>query len=147
MFHGDWAPRTEKYQNLKLDMKTLEVAITDDGSDEWLKNWINNKYSGKPLMSFEDFVEVCNLLALDVKDIADKIFYDKNSRTPTRDKLKYILNGLSTRRNQIAHQSDRKRENAEREDITEEYVNETLDNIKNVIEAVHFFASQKDNTH
>ena len=143
MFHGDWTPKTEKYNNLIFNMKTLEAAIRDDESDEWLKNWINNKYAGKPLMSYEDFVEVCNLLALDVKDIADKLFYDKNSRTPTRDKLKYILNGLFARRNQIAHQSDRKRENAEREDITEEYVNETLDNIKNVIEAVNFFASQK----
>lgn len=143
LFHGDWTPKTDKYNNLLLDMKTLEAAIKDEGNDEWLKNWINNKYSGKPLMSYEDFADVCNLLALNVQDIANKLFYDKNSRTPTRDKLKYILNGLFARRNQIAHQSDRKRENAERDDITEEYVNEKLDNIKNIVEAVHFFASQK----
>ena len=143
MFHGDWTPKTDKYNNLLFDMKTLEAAITDDVSDEWLKNWINNKYSGKPLMSYEDFVDVCNLLALNVQDIADKLFYDKNSRTPTRDKLKYIISRLCARRNQIAHQSDRKRENAEREDITRDYVNETLEDIRKIVDAVHFYASQK----
>ena len=56
---------------------------------------------------------------------------------------KYILNSLSARRNQIAHQSDRKRENAEREDITRDYVNETLEDIRKIVDAVHFYASQK----
>ena len=144
MFHGDWAPRTEKYQNLKLDMKTLEAAITADESDDWLKHWINHEYAGKALMSYEDIADVCNLLGLNVKEIADRAFYDKNSRTPTREKLKYKLNSLFERRNQIAHQSDRKRENASREDISREYVKERLDDIRKIVEAVQYYATQKE---
>ena len=143
LFHGDWTPKTEKYQNLKLDMKTLEAAISDEWSDNWLKEWIHRTYADQSLMSYEAFTGVCNLLGLSIKDIADQAFYDTNSRIPTKDKLRDKIDSLFKRRNQIAHQSDRKHENASREDITTEYVQDKLDDMKKIIEAVHFCAIQK----
>ena len=124
--------------------KTLEAAITENDSDDWLKAWINNRYAGMTLMSYEAFTEVCKLLGLDIKYIANHAFYEKGTKIPTKDKLKTKINGLFERRNQIAHQSDRKRENASREDITKEYVDEKLEDIRKIINAVHICAMQKE---
>lgn len=62
---------------------------------------------------------------------------------PTKTQLREAIDGLFIRRNQIAHQSDRKRENAERQDITYEYVASKLKDIQKIIEAVNICAQQK----
>lgn len=143
LFHGDWTPKTEKYQNLQTDMKTLELAVSDDGSDEWLKDWINSKYAGISFMSYSMFEDACKLLGLHIKEIADKAFHDINSHEPTKIQLREAIDGLFIRRNQIAHQSDKKRENAERQDITYEYVASKLKDIQKIIEAVNICVQQK----
>ena len=144
IFHKEWKPVTEKYKNLQLDMKTLEEALQDNVSDEWLKKWITDKYAGVSLMSYERFDEVCKLLGLDIQEIADEAFYERASREKTKDKLKAKINRLFIRRNQIAHQSDRKRENAEREEISRGYVIEALNDMRKIIESINSSAEKKN---
>ena len=83
------------------------------------------------------------MLDLSVKKIADSAFFDKNSNISTMDKLKQKINSLFYRRNKIAHQSDRERENAERQDIDKNFVMEKINDIYKIIEAVCNLVRQK----
>ena len=83
------------------------------------------------------------MLDLSVKKIADSAFFDKNSNISTMDKLKQKINSLFYRRNKIAHQSDRERENAERQDIDKNFVMEKITDIYKIIEAVFNLVRQK----
>lgn len=53
------------------------------------------------------------------------------------------LKALYARRNQIAHQADRKHSTAEKEDIDQKFVQEALDTVKRFVDAVHQCAVEK----
>ena len=142
MFHESTDKKTVKYLNLQLTMFNVETALEDCNSDEWLKAWINERYAAEAFMSFEAFKSVCNMLGLEIQAIADKAFYEAGSNVKTADKLRDKINGLYTRRNQIAHQSDRLRENAERQDISKD----SVEDIKKIISAVYDEAKRTYNT-
>lgn len=135
IFHGDWPDKTEKFQNLSFSMDDVEKAIADTDDDTWLKEWINIHYANQTLMSYECFKDSCNLLGLNWKSVADYAFYQKDNQEKTEDHLKRSINSLFYRRNRIAHQMDRKREDAERQDISKEEVNEFIHDIRKIIDA------------
>jgi hypothetical protein len=47
------------------------------------------------------------------------------------------------RRNQIAHQTDRKHSSAQKEDIDKNYVQDALNFIENFVEVIHMIAKTK----
>ncbi len=135
IFHEEWPKKSEQYTNLQFTMKNVEHAIKNPGDDSWLKDWVTEKYSSETLMSYDTFKGVCNLLSIDYRAIADSAFYERGSTEKTLDKLQRRINQLFYRRNRIAHQMDRNRENAERQNIQKEDVINFIDDIKKIVHA------------
>lgn len=136
IFHGEWLSKTEKYNNLVFSMKNIEEALANTDDDTWLKNWVNGKFASDSLMSYSAFKDVCNLLGLDYNKIADDSFYERGNTEKTVDKLKRRIDELFYRRNRIAHQMDRLRENAERQDITRDVVEQFINDVEKIVHAV-----------
>lgn len=86
-----------------------------------------------------------NLLGIKFEDVINIAFYNKS--TPEGDSLngKQIIKELFIRRNEIAHQSDRNHFNAEQNNITKEYVLNCIENVKNIVSAIHNIAVAKKN--
>lgn len=137
IFNSEWGDesRTEKYKNLPFSMDHLERALSDEEGDTWLKDWTNEKYSSVTLMAYKNFRDICNLLGLNIKNIAN-VFYEQGDKVNTIDKLKQFMEDLYNRRNQIAHQSDRKMEDATREDIEESDVQNYVKKMKLIVNAI-----------
>ncbi len=133
IYHGDWAVRTEKYKNLSFSMTDIERALANTEDDTWLKDWVNEKYTSETFMRYGAFRDVCNLLGVCIKSVADKAFYQKDSTEKTMDKMKRRIGELFIRRNRIAHQMDRLHETAERQNITEQEVKDFITDIKNIV--------------
>ena len=135
MFDGVWN-KTDKYYNLKIEMHYIERASQESANDYWLKDWIDKTYSLITLMSHEAFQDICKLIGLNIKNIADTSFYERNSNENTKNKLQNFLRDLYHRRNRIAHQSDRRMADAEIQHISEEDVKNYIDRMKLVVNAI-----------
>lgn len=135
IFDDYWAA-TDKYRNIQIDMKTVSKAFKEGKDSGWFLEYINSYYEGETLVYFDSFKSQINLLGLDLNVIADEAFYNRDSVEKTKDKLKRRLNGLYKRRNLIAHQSDRKHEDASVHEISKEVVESFLEDIKKIVEAV-----------
>lgn len=146
IFNSDWDFKTEKYKNLPFSMSYLERAISDKEGDLWLKDWINERYRSTTLMAHENLKNVCNLLGLNLSTIADSVFYERNDDTPTCNKLKNFMDNLYSRRNQIAHQSDRRMEDAVKEKIEESDVKNYIEKMKKIVDAICTEIEQKSNS-
>lgn len=137
IFNGEWnGGKSTKYKNLSFSMEYLEDALKDSTQDVWLKNWINAKYSSITMMSYDDLKKVCNLLELDISNIANEVFYEREDTVKTYEKLKTFMNDLYNRRNMIAHQSDRRMENAAQENIEEVTVKGYINSMKKIVTAI-----------
>lgn len=137
MYHGEWiVDKTEKYTNLSLAMSDVETALQERDTDHWLKNWISQKYATKTLLSFSEFKNVCNLLGISMQKISD-VFYQRGSDIKPQVKLENFINYLYRHRNRIAHQSDRRRDNAERQPIKKEMVADYLQTIQRIVDAIN----------
>ena len=137
MYHGEWiVDKTEKYTNLSLAMSDVETALQERDTDHWLKNWISQKYATKTLLSFSEFKNVCNLLGISMQKISD-VFYQRGSDIKPQVKLENFINYLYRHRNRIAHQSDRRRDNAERQQIKKELVADYLQTIQRIVDAIN----------
>lgn len=142
IFDGDWTKST-KYNNLKVKMPYVERALNNSDDNSWFTEYINDEFSRVPMMAYDVVKDQLNLLGIDIQAVADKAFYVQGATEKTKDKLKRRINELYSRRNLIAHQSDRMAHNAEREIITEGVVNSFVDDIVKVVEAIHNVALNK----
>lgn len=136
LFHGDWSDKTAKYNNLMFSMSILEAALADTENDDWLKKWVTDQYATQTLMSYDCFKASCNLLGIDYKSVANVAFYERGCKEKTEYHLKSVINQLFYRRNAIAHQMDRNRENAKRQDIDKSYVESAMNDIYKIVVAV-----------
>ena len=145
LYKGYWEDKGEKYMELQLSMKVLERALEAENED-WLKEWVAEKYSYITLMDYEIFrKEVCGVLGISVKDVADLAFYSLGSNEKTVKKLENELKEIYKRRNQIAHQSDRHIGTAKRAGISKEYVLDKINIIKKIVMALCEIAREKGN--
>lgn len=144
MFNEEWNDKTDKYMNLPFTMRDLENALTKTNeNDSWLKEWINEQYSSKTMMSYKEFKSVCNLLNLPIQNIADSVFYERDSSDKTIDKLKIFIDNLYRRRNLIAHQSDRRMEDATLQNIEETDVQSYIKHMKDIVVAISMEIKKK----
>lgn len=134
---------TDKYRNIQIDMKTVAKALRDGKDSGWFLEYINGYYAEDTLVSFDSFKRQMNLLGLDVQRIADEAFYIRGASEKTKDKIKRRLNQLFTRRNWIAHQSDRRHEDAVTNVISREVVEEFITDMIKIVNAVVKVASNK----
>lgn len=78
-----------------------------------------------------------------LQHFADGAFYQRGGTENTKDKLKRRLNELFSRRNIIAHQSDRAHTNAQVNIITKEIVQNFMCDIEKIVRSIDAEAKNK----
>lgn len=84
-----------------------------------------------------------NLLGLKMQEVADAVFYERDSSVKTKDKLKYRLQELYDCRNVIAHQAGRRHSDAQRENISKEMVENYIEDIERIVKKIQELAQKK----
>lgn len=128
--------RTEKYNNLQVTMKVIEVALKSGEDIDWFIEYINGYYQKITMVSFESVKDQFNLLGISLEPVADIAFYQQDGTERPKDKLRRCLNGLFSRRNIIAHQTDRTHTNAQINGITKEIVMDFIADIEGVVYSI-----------
>lgn len=136
IYDENWE-RTEKYSNLQVGMKTIEIALKSGEDIDWFLEYINDYYKAITMVSYESVKDQLNLLGIDLKKVADRAFYNRGEREKTRVKLRRRLNELFSRRNIIAHQSDRAHADAQVRNITKEIVQDFMDDIQRIVNSIN----------
>ncbi len=112
------------------------MGMQDPSGTEWFDNYINEAYSRDVMTSYEYLKDQMNMLGISIVTILKELF-------PSIAKPETVITKLYSRRNQIAHQTDREHANAVQADITEEYVKARIDEINSIVMALHNAASEK----
>ncbi len=142
IYDENWE-RTDKYENLQVNMKVIEVALKAGKDIDWFLEYINGYYRAITMVSYEAVKDQLNLLGIQLSSVADGAFYQRDGTEHTKDKLKRRLNELFGRRNLIAHQSDREHTDAQVNIITKEIVQGFIRDIEKIVNSIHNEAKNK----
>ena len=96
------------------------------------------------LMDYPQLKDICSLLGIRMKDVADLAFYSVGSQEKPERELERLIRETYKRRNQIAHQADREMGTAKRKSINYEYVECRIGIIRKVVLALSELANKKD---
>lgn len=132
IYNENW-DRTDKYDNIQVNMKVIEVALKSGEDIDWFLEYINSYYQTITMVSYDSVKEQLKLLGINLSSVADKAFYQRGSTEKTKDKLKRRLNELFSRRNIIAHQTDRAHTDAQVKNITKEIVQNFISDIEKIV--------------
>lgn len=135
--------KTEKYNNLQVSMEMIEVAMKSGEETDWFLEYFNEYYQTITMVSYDSVREQLKLLGIELEFIADRAFYRNGETEKTRDRMKRRLNELFTRRNIIAHQTDRAHTDAQVKQITKEIVHNFIDDIEKIVKAIDTEARSK----
>lgn len=135
IFDGCWH-ETEKYRHIMVDLETTTKALSNPEDVKWFLEYINQYYRKDTFTSYESVKDQLNLLGLNMQAVADTAFYQREATEKTIDKMKRRLNELYSRRNIIAHQSNRWHEDAVEHSIDETIVRNFVDDIKKIVDAI-----------
>ena len=142
IYNENWA-RTDKYDNLQVNMKVIEVALKSEEDIDWFLEYINDYYRTVTMVSYESVRDQLNLLGIKLELVADGAFYQRGGTEKTKDKLKRRLNELFGRRNIIAHQTDRAHADAQVNTITKEIVQKFICDIEKIVSSIDAEARNK----
>lgn len=142
IYNENWE-RTDKYDNLQVNMKVIEMALKSGEDIDWFLEYINGYYRAVTMVSYESVRDQLNLLGINLPLVADGAFYQRGGTENTKDKLKRRLNELSGRRNIIAHQSDRAHTDAQVNVITKEIVQNFIFDIEKIVSSIDAEARSK----
>lgn len=142
IYNENWC-RTDKYANLQVNMKVIEIALKSGEDIDWFLEYINDYYRAITMVSYESVKDQFNLLGINLTRVADKAFYQRGGTEKTKDKLKRRLNGLFIRRNIIAHQTDRTHTDAQVNNITKEIVQNFIHDIEKIVKAIDLEVREK----
>lgn len=135
IYSENWE-RTDKYDNIQVKMKIIEIALKSGEEIDWFLEYINDYYQTITMVSFESVKKQFQLLGIDLMAVADGAFYQRGGTEKTRDKLKRRLNELFGRRNIIAHQTDRGHIDAQVKNITKEIVQNYICDIEKIVGSI-----------
>lgn len=135
IYDENW-DKTEKYSNIQIKMKILEVALKSGEDIDWFLDSVNNLYRTVTMVSYESVKDQFNLLGIDLSEVAYKSFYQRGSHVKPKDKLRKCLEDLYNRRNFIAHQADRTHTDAQIKDITKEMVEGYISDIQKIVKSI-----------
>ncbi len=135
IYNENWE-RTDKYDNLQVNMKMIEIALKSGADIDWFLEYINTYYQTITMVSYESVRDQLNLLGINLGLVADRAFYQRGGTEKTRDKLKRRLNELFSRRNIIAHQTDRAHTDAQIKNITKEIVQNFIWDIEKIVSSI-----------
>lgn len=142
IYNENWG-RTDKYDNLQVNMKVIELALKSGEDIDWFLEYINGYYRTITMVSYESVRDQLNLLGIDLKWVADGAFYQRGGTENTKDKLKRRLNELFSRRNIIAHQSDRAHTDAQVKNITKDIVQYFIYDVQKIVSSIDAAAKNK----
>lgn len=135
MFSGKWK-KTDNYGSFRIPLKDVEKGIRNPESTDWLFEHVNSRFSSETYLNPEQVGQQLNLIGLNFDEISSMSF--------PKAECKRQMRNLFQRRNQIAHQADRKHSNAEKESISYDFVNNAVTFATTFIEAVHAKASARE---
>lgn len=142
MFIGEWS-KSQKYFNIDVKMKIVDIALNTKENSEWFLDFANELYEKDTFLSYYSIKSQIKLLDLDINLIADKVFFDRNSTIKTIDKMKQAIGEIYDIRNLISHQAGRRNADAEKKEIDEKLVNKYIMTIENIVQAIHEQAINK----
>lgn len=142
IYDENWE-HTNKYENLQVNMKVIEMALKSGEDIDWFLEYINNYYRTITMVSYESVKDQFNLLGIDLAAVADGAFYQRGGTEHTKIKFRRRLNELFDRRNIIAHQSDRAHTDAEINTITKEIVQNFICDIEKIAKSIDKEARNK----
>lgn len=143
IYNENWN-RTDKYDHLQINMKVIELALKSGEDIDWFLEYINSYYRTITMVSYESVKDQLNLLGISLTSVANGAFYQKGLTEKTKDKLKRRLNELFSRRNIIAHQTDRAHTDAQVQNITKEIVQNFICDIEKIVNSIDTEARNKN---
>lgn len=146
MFARRW-PRTSDYARIKLEIGAIDAGVASPGSAEWLVEYVGEVFGRDTLTNYPRIKDQADLLGLDITSIMRTAFPAPKNAKKRSNPVGYgaeILSELCTRRNRIAHQTDRDPKNARQTAISGKYVTDSIGHIERLVNALHHAAAQKD---
>ncbi len=144
IFSGNWG-KTEKYNNYQVPLKYVEEGFKHPESKNWLLQYLNERFSTEVYLSSESMKNQLNLLGLFFETVMEKAFPKPSTPVATYREGKKVVKELFERRNQIAHQTDRKHNDAVPNTISKEYVEQCFADVKAIADSIQAIAIEKNN--
>lgn len=138
MFRGGWQ-KSQKYDNLRIPLHKVEVAIEVIDSQEWFFEHINDEFSSLCFLGSEPMRNQLNLIGIPYENVIELAFPDD-----PKEERKHYVDRLFARRNLIVHQNDRDHETATQQDIEKDYVSRYVDKIESLGLAIYQIAAEKN---
>jgi len=135
--------RTDKYDNIQINMKIIEIALKSGEDVDWFLEYINSYYQTVTMVSYESVKDQLNLLGINLAAVAGRAFYERGGTEKPKDKMKRRLNELFSRRNLIAHQTDRAHTDAQIKSITKAIVQNFIYDIEKLVVSIDAEAERK----
>lgn len=133
-------PTTSKYYDIEIKMHIIEQPLKNDLSSDWFLDCMNNLYSTYTMISYRSVKSQLELLGFRMHQIVHNAFPEHSST----NKMKDTLNLLFTRRNSIAHQFDRSHHDALSDTISEQLVENLINDIIKIVQSIHTYAQNMD---
>ncbi len=141
MFAGNWR-HSERYNNFQVTMKQVEEAIQSSERKDWFFDYLNDRFCRDVFLGAETMKDQLNLIGIPFNDVM-AIAFPMTTVNESAKEGRRVVQSLFDRRNAIAHQLDRSHESAKQSDITKEYVEECVSNVKKIADAIYQVAVEK----
>lgn len=102
---------------------------------------MNNFLSDKVLLSAEAMRDQLNLIGIPFQEVMCALFPNCKQQDAINNG-KLMIQALFARRNKIVHQDDRSHESAEKDNISKDFVENSLQQIKNIVNTIHNLACE-----
>lgn len=148
MFARRW-PRTTGYGQIRLTMAAVDEALASPGSSEWMTAHISDAYGRDTLTNYPRIKDQADLLGIDINAVMKAAFPLPKNAPKRSNPMGYgaeILSELCTRRNRIAHQTDRDPKNARQLPISGDYVRRSINHVERLVQALCREAERLDRT-
>ena len=142
IFSGNWE-KTEKYNNYQVPMKYVEEGFKNPESKAWLLQYLNERFSTEVYLSADSMKNQLNLLGLFFEPVMEKAFPKPSAPDSSYREGRKVVKELFERRNQIAHQTDRKHNDATQNTISKEYVEQCFADISAIANSIQAIAIEK----
>lgn len=142
IFSGSWE-KTERYYSFQISMEQVENAVAAPESTDWFFDYLNERFSRDVFLSYESMKNQLNLIGIPFQDVMVRAF-PENKIQESVSKGKQVIMSLFQRRNEIAHQNDRSHASAEQTDISKDFVEDYIEKIQSIVDAIQKIAEEKD---
>lgn len=131
MFSGE-LPKTKSYKNFIVSIETLEEALKNPETIDWLSEEIILRHSHETFMASKAIKKVLALIS------NEKIYQLTCERLEKENtEVNELIDEIYRRRNQIAHQSDRLHNQDGQNSIVKEDVERYIDFIEMFVQKIH----------